>query len=69
MENLFDPTTSTYDDVNCQCRALAYAAYKISEEDIREMLLFTLLEKQHHLEKLHPGYVKPQQINSWHDNE
>jgi hypothetical protein len=62
MENLFDPTQATFDDVSCQCRALAYAAYKIPDEDIRELLLYTLLEKQNQLEMLTPGSIDAQQM-------
>lgn len=62
MENLFDPTQSTFDDVSCQCRALAYAAYKIPDEDIRELLLYTLLEKQHQLDMLTPDSASSQQM-------
>jgi len=57
MQTRFAPSQACYDDVHCQCQALAYAAYKIDDEDVREMLLYTLLEKQQQLEMLLPGSV------------
>ncbi|MEA9390407.1 hypothetical protein SJI19_07600 [Acerihabitans sp. TG2] len=55
MQIRFDPSLACYDDVYCQCQALAHAAYKIDDDDIREMLLYTLLEKQQQLEMLLPA--------------
>ncbi|XBS68156.1 hypothetical protein ABK905_15050 [Acerihabitans sp. KWT182] len=55
MENLVDSAKLCFDDVQCQCRALAYAAYKIEDEDVRELLLFTLIEKQQQLDMLLPA--------------
>ncbi|NDL63016.1 hypothetical protein [Acerihabitans arboris] len=50
MENLINPAELCFDDVQGQCQALAYAAYKIEDEDVRELLLYTLIEKQQQLE-------------------
>ncbi|TCL06094.1 hypothetical protein [Sodalis ligni] len=55
MENLVDPAKLCFDDVQCQCRALAFAAYKIEDEDVRELLLYTLMEKQQQLDMLLPA--------------
>ncbi|QWA11862.1 hypothetical protein GTU79_03430 [Sodalis ligni] len=52
MENLLDTSKQCFDDV--QCQALAFAAYKIEDENIRELLLYTLIEKQQQLEMLVP---------------
>ena len=54
MENLLDTSKQCFDDVQCQCQALAFAAYKIEDENIRELLLYTLIEKQQQLEMLVP---------------
>ncbi|XBS68837.1 hypothetical protein ABK905_20045 [Acerihabitans sp. KWT182] len=59
MENLFDPATLCFDDVQCQCQALAYAAYKIEAEEVRELLIYTLMEKLQQLEKLLPSTHSP----------
>ncbi|WP_213992252.1 hypothetical protein [Sodalis sp. dw_96] len=52
-----------FDDVQCQCQALACAAYKIEDEDVRELLLFTLIEKQQQLETLLPA-TQPIKVES-----
>ncbi|CAL13540.1 putative exported protein [Yersinia enterocolitica subsp. enterocolitica 8081] len=46
---LITPLIPTCIDVECQCRALAYAAYHIDHIEVQELLLFTLIEKQHQL--------------------
>lgn len=45
----FKPRKATREDIECQCMALAYAAHYIDENDVRELLLFTLFEKHHQL--------------------
>nr|WP_255557288.1 hypothetical protein [Sodalis sp. dw_96] len=52
MIRLFKPGPANIDDVRCQCLALSYAAYHIEVKDVREMLLFTLMEKQYLLDEL-----------------
>ncbi|MCB5303806.1 hypothetical protein [Yersinia bercovieri] len=46
---LIMPPTPTCIDVECQCRALAYAAYHIDHPEVQQLLLFTLIEKQYQL--------------------
>ncbi|BFI65280.1 MULTISPECIES: hypothetical protein [Yersinia pseudotuberculosis complex] len=46
---LITPLSPTCIDVECQCRALAYAAYHIEHPEVQQLLLFTLIEKQHQL--------------------
>ncbi|CFQ63284.1 hypothetical protein HB991_13155 [Yersinia mollaretii] len=55
------PTTI---DVECQCRALAYAAYHIDHRDVRELLLFTLIEKQHQLTEMLDADNNPNKSNN-----
>ncbi len=55
MENLINPAELCFDDVQCQCQALAYAAYKIEDENTRELLLYTLMEKLQQLDMLLPA--------------
>ncbi len=54
MEDLLNSANLCFDDVQCQCQALAYAAYKIEDEDVRELLLYTLMEKLQQLDMLLP---------------
>ncbi|EKN3442183.1 hypothetical protein ACSOQ3_002552 [Yersinia enterocolitica] len=49
LYELIMPPTPTCIDVECQCRALAYAAYHIDHPEVQQLLLFTLIEKQHQL--------------------
>ncbi|XBS68123.1 hypothetical protein ABK905_14805 [Acerihabitans sp. KWT182] len=54
MENLINSAGLCFDDVQCQCQALAHAAYKIEDEDVRELLLYILMEKLQQLDMLLP---------------
>ncbi|MEA9393160.1 hypothetical protein SJI19_21910 [Acerihabitans sp. TG2] len=49
MNDIFKLRKACREDVECQCMALAYAAHHIEHNDVRELLLFTLMEKQHQL--------------------
>ncbi|MGK4441416.1 hypothetical protein ACSMDG_21035 [Yersinia proxima] len=49
LYELIMPPTPICIDVECQCRALAYAAYHIDHPEVQQLLLFTLIEKQHQL--------------------
>ncbi len=49
LYELIIPLTPTCIDVECQCRALAYAAYHIDHPEVQQLLLLTLIEKQHQL--------------------
>lgn len=46
------PVPPVCSDVECQCRALAYAAYHIDHVELRDVLLFTLIGKQYQLAEM-----------------
>ncbi len=52
MEDLIKSAELCFDDVQCQGRALVYAAYKIDDEEVRKQLLYILTEKLQQLDRL-----------------